>query len=440
MILHDRGPSFRPQPRRSKPYFAILILIFILGGLFVLKAMQQGDIEPMFQPTPIPTRTAENYSQEGETYFIAGNLEKSMEAYNQALVLEPDNAAIWAEIARIQTYASSTMTTDAQRFAQMEVALESINKAVEIAPDNSEVRAIRGLVLDWYAGSSFDPGIRTASLLEAEREAIAALTLDNTNTLALAYYAEIQVDQQLYLQAQQNIEEALLKGQDLMDVHRVHATVLEALGYYGDAINAYKQAAVLNPNLTYLYIRIGVNYRQLQQFEMALEYFAKAAAINEQNGVQDPTPYLAIGKTYTQMGEFFVAARNVEKVLDLDPTNPDIYGQLGIIYFKARNYEGAIPALQCATYGCTAEVSCEVRFCDVETDPIIAIPSTPLTDTTLIYYYTYGSVLAGMHRPGEEYCQTAVTVLDDVRASYRNDPVIMSIVEESESICASFGY
>ncbi len=65
-------------------------------------------------------------------------------------------------------------------------------------------------------------------------------------------------------------------------------------------------------------------------------------------------------------------------------------------------------------------------------------PATPLTDTTLAYYYSYGSVLAGMHRPGEEYCATAVGVLDDVRAIYRNDPVIMSIVEESEAICASF--
>ena len=67
-----------------------------------------------------------------------------------------------------------------------------------------------------------------------------------------------------------------LKGQDIMDVHRVHAYVLESLGYYGDAINAYKMASDLAPNLTYLYIRIGVNYRQLQQYDMALEYFAKA--------------------------------------------------------------------------------------------------------------------------------------------------------------------
>jgi len=440
MILQDRGPTFRKKRPRSNSYRVIVLLIFILGGVFVFQTMQEGEIEPLFQPTPIPTRNAQNFSSEGETYFIAGNLEKAMEAYNKALELEPENTALWSEIARIQTYASSTLTTDAQRLEQLETALDSINTAVELNPDSSEAHTIRALVLDWYAGASFDQNTRSSSLLEAEREAIAALTLDNSNVLALAFYAEIQVDQQLILQAQQNIEEALIRGQEIMDVHRVHGYVLESLGYYGDAITAYKKAVELAPNLTYLYIRIGVNYRQLQQYEPALEYFDKAASINEQNGIQNPLPYLAIGKTYTQMGEFFIAARNVEKVLDMDPSNPDIYGQLGIIYFKARNYESAIPALQCATYGCSAEVSCEVRFCNPKTDPDITISPTPLTDTTLVYYFSYGSVLAGMHRPGEEYCITAVKVLDDVRASYANDAVIMSIVEDSEAICASFGY
>ena len=57
-----------------------------------------------------------------------------------------------------------------------------------------------------------------------------------------------------------------------------------------------------------------------------------------------------------------------------------------------------------------------------------------------LYQLYNAQLLAGMHRPGEEYCITAVKVLDDVRASYANDAVIMSIVEDSEAICASFGY
>ena len=66
-------------------------------------------------------------------------------------------------------------------------------------------------------------------------------------------------------------------------------------------------------------------------------------------------PYLEIAKTYTQQGEFFIAARNAEKALSFDPSNANTYGQLGIIYIKSRNYEGALPTLRCAVKGCSAD-------------------------------------------------------------------------------------
>ncbi|MBN2046199.1 MAG: tetratricopeptide repeat protein [Anaerolineaceae bacterium] len=440
MYLEDKRPIFRKQKARSNPIRMLILVVLILIGLFLYQGYSMGEIQPLLQPTPTPTRTSDNYAMEGETYFIAGNLNEAVNSYQKALELDPLNAEIWAELARIQAYSSSTLTTDAQRIARLDEARISADRAVEADPENSNAHAIRAFVLDWAAGSALDADTKNNLLLEAEREVIQALTLDNQNTLALAYYAEIQVDQLLIVQAQQNIEEALQRNEDLMDVYRVRAYVLENLGYYGDAIDSYLEAARITPNLTFLYIRVGVNFRQLKQYELALEYFAKAAEINEQNKVQDPLPYLAIGKTYSQMGEFYIASRNVEKVLEFDPANPDIYGTLGIIYFKARNYESSIPALKCATYGCSAEESCEVRYCDPETDPDIVIPPSQLTDTTVVYYYTYGSVLAGMHRPGEEYCQTAVGVLKDVRQAYSQEPVIMSIIEPSEEICASFGY
>ncbi len=48
-----------------------------------------------------------------------------------------------------------------------------------------------------------------------------------------------------------------------------------------------------------------------------------AADIDEQLGVRNPIPNLEIAKTYTQQGEFFIAARNAEKALSFDPTNAE---------------------------------------------------------------------------------------------------------------------
>ncbi|MBI9044536.1 MAG: tetratricopeptide repeat protein, partial [Anaerolineaceae bacterium] len=204
-------------------------------------------------------------------------------------------------------------------------------------------------------------------------------------------------------------------------------------------IKYYQQAAEITPNLTFLYIYIGANYRVLEQYDLALEYFSKAADINKQLDVKDPIPYLSIAKTYSRTGEFFIAAKNILRALEFNPYSQDIYGQLGIVYFRSRNYEGAIEAFKCAVTGCTAEESCTVRQCDPETEIMTAIEGMPLTGSSVVYYYTYGSALAGMHRPNNNYCEQAMEILRDVKTDFSDEVIVMDIVQSSESICASFG-
>jgi tetratricopeptide (TPR) repeat protein len=438
--LTGRQPTFRSNVNKTNPNRALVLLALMIAALFLLRSVQTEQIRSPFLPTLIPTRTSASYALEGETHFQAGDLPKAIMAYQQAVKLDPNNAELWYELARIQGYSSTILTTDAQKAARLEEAMASIDKAVEIAPDNSNVHAIRAFLLDWSASNAL-VGDRAVNLLnEAEQEAVRALQIDNQNTLALAYYAEILIDELKFVQAEEYARQALERDDSLMDVNRIYGQVREALGYYGDAIQSYKKAIEITPNMTFLYVYVGANYRHLKQYDLALEYYAKAVTINEQLGVKDPIPYIAIGKTYSQMGEFFIASRNVEKALRYNPDNPDVYGALGIIYFRARNYEGSMLALKCAIYGCTAEESCEVRQCDSETEAPIVIEGMPLTDSTVVYYYTYGSVLSALHRPYNNYCEEALKVMGEVRAVYSNEPVAMSVVESSEAICQSFGY
>ncbi|NPV76330.1 MAG: tetratricopeptide repeat protein [Anaerolineae bacterium] len=442
MNLTGKYPTFRRHAPATNPYRVLGILFLLVLSLFLLRAVQKEQIQSPFAPTPVPTRSSQSYTSEGETHFVAGNLPAAIQAYRKAAEVDPQNANVRAELARIQVYSSASLTTDAQKRERLLEARESINQAAELAPENSYVHAVRALVLDWLSNPNIAGDQRETYLTEAEQAAVRALQIDNQNALALAYYAELLLDQQKYLQAEQYIRQAIERDPSLMDVHRVNGLVMETLGDYGTAIEEYKRAIEITPNLTFLYLNIGVNYRQLKQYDIALEYFAKAASINEQLAINDPIPYLAIGKTYSQTGEFFAAAQNVRKALNFDPTNPDVYGSLGVIYFKSRNYEGAIPALKCAVRGCTAQESCDVRRCNPATEPEIEIKGLPLSGSTVVYYFTYGSVLAGMHRPTDEnnYCEEAMKVLREVRAGFANDPTIIQIVEASEQICASFGF
>ena len=408
--------------------------------LLILRNLNSGMITPMFLPTYTPTRTIDSFAEEGETYFGAGDLEAAIEAYQQAIELDPNNVDLLAELARIQVYSSTLKTVDEETIGRLNEALETINRAVALEPENSDAHAIKGFALDWLSDPNIVTGDRDVLLTEAEQEVVQALQYDNTNTLALAYYAEVLVDEQKWVQAEQNIREAVERDPDSMDVHRIYGYMLESIGNYSQAITEYQEAIHINPNLTFIYLRIGANYRTLSNYDMALEYFDKAAKINERLGVQDSVPYFSIATTYTQMGEFLVASTNALKGLNFDPGNADMYGRLGVVYHKSRNYEGAIPAFKCALEGCTAEESCEVRQCDSETDPMLAVEGLPLSNTTVDYYLTYGSVLAGMHRSSNGYCEDSMRVMKMIRAEFSNDATVMSTLQESEEICRGYGY
>jgi len=300
-----------------------------------------------------------------------------------------------------------------------------------------------------------NPNRRDEFLTEAENAANRASKLDPGNILAQAFKAEVQVDQGEFALALDNAQQAAeavetMAGQFeyTMDVHRVYATVLENFGYYLQAINEYQKAAEISPNLTFLYLQIGANYRELQDIDNALYYFDKAVKINDQLKIEDPTPYLAIGRTYQWEGEFFISAINIERALEIDSGNPDIYGRLGIVYFLARNYESAIDILKCAVRGCTVEENreriCEFVYriddpeCEEAQDINEEVLGLELGPKSVEYYYTYGSVLSAFqgHQDYPGICIEAEEIFAELMTQYSDDALVVAIVAEGRAICA----
>jgi hypothetical protein len=62
-----------------------------------------------------------------------------------------------------------------------------------------------------------------------------------------------------------------------------------------------------------------------------------------------------------------------------------------------------------------------------------------LSPNTVVYYYTYGSVLAALSRPQDNKCVEALDVLTEVKGGYGSDPDIAGIISAGETICASLG-
>jgi tetratricopeptide (TPR) repeat protein len=459
-LTGDRLPFGRVS-RPASPWRILAYLAAIGGGLLLFQSFQAGQVRPLLLATPTPTRTVDSHAEEGRTHFSAGRLSDAIAAYRMAVQVAPNDPEPAAELARIQTYSSALLTTASEKAVRLAEARDVIDAAAVANPDDPLIHAVRTLVYDWSAATS--GGVERDRLLkEAEESAVRALQLDPGSPLTLAYYAELLLDEGKFAQAFDLAEQAAAQADPFdplsMDVHRVFGTVLEGNGAYRQAIEEYQTAAEFAPNFTYLYLLIGTNYRTLGGkaptetdrrvlMNQALEAFDRAARINEQLDIADPTPYLAIGKTYLQDGEFFVAAINVERALAIDLANPDIFGRLGIIFFKARNYESAVEVLGCAIDGCSAEQNggllCELKVlaCDEETLAAAVgqpVPGMPLSDATLEYYYTYASVLTSFRGSPSvpNACGRAEVLLDELMTAYGSDPIVAGIVAENRQLCS----
>jgi hypothetical protein len=90
--------------------------------------------------------------------------------------------------------------------------------------------------------------------------------------------------------------------------------------------------------------------------------------------------------------------------------------------------------------GCTPDESCQARYdtaCDAAQNQAgVQVTGLELSPNSVVYYYTYGSVLAAFGPRFPEYCTEAVSVLTQVKNAYGADPIISRIVADGLAVCA----
>jgi tetratricopeptide (TPR) repeat protein len=78
-----------------------------------------------------------------------------------------------------------------------------------------------------------------------------------------------------------------------------------------------------------IYLNLGILYRQMNQEQRAQEYFHKAIKQFEKELAQNPPEIVniwsKIGNTYAFLGDFENASKAFQKVLQLEPRNPENY-------------------------------------------------------------------------------------------------------------------
>ncbi|MBF8284184.1 MAG: hypothetical protein HW378_3099, partial [Anaerolineales bacterium] len=364
-------------------------MVLIGAGFLIYGLNKRGTVQPLFIPTPTATRVPSSYAEEAEALFAAGKLATAVPVYLEAVQRDPKNVDYWVALARIQIYG--------KQYAE---ALESAGNALLIAPNNAKAKAIKAWALYW-----------NDRVDEAQATAVQAIALDSNNAPAHAYYSEILNDPTImrWDQAAQEAQLALSLDPNSVDAHRAMGVANESVGNYEGAIKHYEDAIALNPNLVTLYMQLGVNYRALQQYDGAIEAFSKASAIES--------------RTYFQIDQFGTAIQYLDQALALRPDDPDIHGRKGLIFFKRKNYEGALPELELAVKGGPYEVS---------EDNTVQVQGMPLSRLSMEYYYTLGNLYAYY-----EQCtpDKAPALLTQVLAAFPDDITVQSSYETSMETC-----
>jgi len=401
--MYLRGSKWSMK-RRRRPvnFFRIFLLLLLIAiGIYINKVVIPS-VPPPFVPTPTATRDPESYIAEAEGLFEQGKLFQSIEVYQEAIRIKPDEPAIYVTLARVQVFAG-----------QNKEAQTNTENALLLNPNNSMAHAVRGWALT-----------QEGDYLAAEAAIKRALELDANNGIAHAYYAELLGD--MYLDNTGPFDAITLAGEESrvattlapnsLEAHRARAFILEITDNREEAVREYQSAITVNGNIADLHLALGRTYKAMSVFDKAIEEFTLANTLNP----SDPTSSLYTSRTYAAVGEFVKAAQYAEQAVKAGPTDPYLRGNWGVLLYKVPDWPDAVAQLALAVNGGVNEDGQNIQPLTLTGD-----------DPRLVEYFTtYALLLARLNRCGE-----ALPIAQLILANVPSDEIAVYNAQESMRIC-----
>lgn len=400
--MYLKGSKLSLNKKRRKPNG--WLLFFLVGGIGLLlyfNLVVVPVMNPPFVPTPTPTRDPISYVEEADQLAAEGKYLQAVEVYQGAINAEPTNIQNYLKIARLQIYTN--------QLAQAQVNAQN---AILLDATNSDAFALLG----WAKGFQRE-------YLAGETDAKKAIDLNINSGLAHAAYAYI-----LALRVEAGVDEldtmdkaieesrtAIALEPNLLEAHWARGYVLEITSNYEEAVRELEIAVGLNPNIARVYSALGRNQINTGQLDQAVFQFTKAYSLNP----TDPTPNLFISRIYGMLGEWEKGIQYGSAALRDDPSQADLYANLGTLYFRKGEYNQAAAYLELAVRGGANEDG-------------VAVEGTPLSyDLSVIETYSrYGLALARIND-----CSQAVSVANMLLSNVADNDNAVYNANEMIKIC-----
>jgi tetratricopeptide (TPR) repeat protein len=398
-IRGSKWSMSKRKSRRANP-FTVILLLLAIGAVFLFDRTVAPTIPSLFEPTPTITQPPETYISSAEQLASTGKLKQAIDAYKQAMIVDPKNASIYINKAKLEIY-----TTDYQG------ALNDASNALLINPKNSAALAVQGWAYNFLGDYA-----------KAQEALQNAITEDPNNAAAYAYLSETLLNVvsagtgQLSTmdQAIAYSKTAQTLSPNSLETHRARGLVLENTSNYEEAVAEFKAAIAINDNIADLHLALGRNYRATQNYDEAINEFSRALALNP----NDSTAYTLISRTYFTNGDHTKALQYAEDALKISPTDPYLYGNEGLIYWKITQYQNAVDVLRLAINGGVNSAGQEVKGLPLDYGRVGE------------FYYTYGLALSKLGQCGE-----ALPLAQSVAANLTTDEIAQYNAQEIINTC-----
>lgn len=112
----------------------------------------------------------------------------------------------------------------------------------------------------------------------------------------------------------------------------------EADGKFKEAVEAYKNAARINPDYAEAYVHLGLVYYRLGRYAEAVDAYKQVIKLRP----HDPSLYNKLGAAYIIIGEYQKAIDAFENLIKIEPNNSEAHFNLGVAFIIAGNKKGAM--------------------------------------------------------------------------------------------------
>jgi tetratricopeptide (TPR) repeat protein len=102
----------------------------------------------------------------------------------------------------------------------------------------------------------------------------------------------------------------------------------EETGDFADSLPSFQHANRLNPSLYVPNLFLGIDYVRAGKSKEAIPFLSKA----EKSNATDPQPRISLGRAYTAVGKYSAAAEQFRRALSLDSNQSSTWFALGIDY------------------------------------------------------------------------------------------------------------